>query len=111
MDPVDAYDAYKILDQIRAAMATTAFALLLYFCIDMAKKSINVADWLGFYAVGVLTTGYGLGLGIYTGYLLWETAGTGTVGFNLATVMPPVLVILNGAFLLPIARFVVERVR
>lgn len=111
MELTDILDAYKLMDQIYLSMFTTAFALLLYFCRGIARNSTDVATWVGFYAIGIITTGYGLGISLYASGLLLQAFGLGDLPFTLVTITPFLAAIINGLLFIPIAAFTVRIAR
>ena len=108
MEPSDLFAANYMLDQLYLSMYTTTFIVFLYFCRGLAKKAENPAGWTGFYAIGILVAGYGLGLGAYAISLLWSAGGAHSTAI---TYLPYVLVAVNGFAIGPIIRFVVVTMR
>jgi pilus assembly protein TadC len=96
------------MDQIYLSMFTTTFAAILFFCRSAVKSSKDISNWFGFYPIGIVTTGYGLGLGIYVAHLLFKLAGPGEIALDVLTIMPAVAILVNGFVLLPITLFVIK---
>lgn len=108
MDLAEILAPYRMVDQIYLSMFTTTFILLLFVCQKLVKKIEDAAQWMGFYALGIIIAGYGIWLGVYANMLLMQGASLGEIPIETITVMPSIALLVNGIAFLPIALLVIR---
>ena len=108
MDLAEILSTHRMMYQIYLSMFTTTYILLLFLCRNLVKKIEDAAKWMGFYALGIIISGYGIWLGVYANMLLMHGASLGEIPVDIVTLVPSIALLVNGIAFLPIALLVIR---